>query len=509
MFGSASGDCGVAVRVPATPTVTTGPTTGVTQTSVTVTGTVNPNGLSTAWHFEYGLTSSYGTRIADQSVVGAIVNVASQLTGLDAGVTYHYRLVASNALGTAYGADQVFATEAPTSTQQADADRAIAVYAALQRYFYAGSVYQGDASSLFTEAYPQSGRTYSYLWPFSRVLVGTITLAGIPPSIDGDANFQPDVDDRLIGLARYWDGAANPQGYDSYPPAPFGAGGDKYYDDQAWIGLALAQNYRLTTNASSLSSAQDVFNFVYPTGLDPTPGSLPDPGGLFWVQQGVGVGLTNHDRTTTSNAPSAELGFRLEQLDPANAQNYNNGAMTMYGWVNQYLYNVPTSPTYPNAPNPNYDPSQPAIVFDKVTPGGIDKTHWTYNQGVMIAANVAAYRQTGLPAYLRNAEAIARAALDTFSESDYINTQPAAFNAIYFRGLLVLYAATSDSTLRANILNAAQAYADDAWNNYRNDQNLFRFPSSSATNYQLLDQGAMLQLYAALAWNPSDYDKLP
>jgi predicted alpha-1,6-mannanase (GH76 family) len=247
---------------------------------------------------------------------------------------------------------------------------------------------------------------------------------------------------------------------------------------------------------------------VYPSGWDGNSGDF-DPGGTFWVQQGAGVGFTNHDRVTTSNAPNAELAFRLEQLDPSHQATYDTAAMMMYGWVNHNLYNVETNPTDPNAPNPNYDKSKPPLVFDKVTDRRIDKTLWTYNQGTMIAANVLAYHDTGKTTYLTNAEALANASLENFTEADYLNTQPAPFVAIYFRGLLILYAATSDTTLRAKILQAAQTYADDAWNNYRNGQNLIHLPSSPGSSYRLLDQGALLALYAALAWDPSQYDMLP
>jgi uncharacterized protein YyaL (SSP411 family) len=149
-------------------------------------------------------------------------------------------------------------------------------------------------------------------------------------------------------------------------------------------------------------------------------------------------------------------------------------------------------------------------MFDKVRGDHtIDETLWTYNQGAMIAANVREYRKTGQSAYLSNAEAIANNALNTFTETNYVNTQPPAFNAIFFRGLLVLYSATSDTTLQSKIIQATQTYADDAWTNYRNGQNLFSFPSSSGSGYRLLDQGAMLQIYAALAWNSGDYANLP
>ena len=493
---------------PAAPLASTGPASAITQTSATLTGTVAADGLPTTWHFEYGPTSAYVSQTPPQSGAVGTTDVSASLTGLADAQTYHYRLVATNSLGTSYGADETFMTQSPMSTQQENADHAIATYAAMQQYFYAPNVYPGDTSSLYVEDYPQSGNRYSYLWPFSRALVGTIILAGIPPNLDGGLDYGADANDRLTGLSHYWDGAANPPGYDSYVTAPFGGGGDKYYDDQAWVGLALAQEHRLTQSASALSDAENVLSFVYPGGWDGNSGDF-DPGGTFWVQQGAGLGLTNHDRTTTSNAPNAELAFRLEQLDPSNEATYETAAMMMYGWVNHYLYNVDSNPTDPDAPNPNYDPSKPPLVFDKVTEGRVDEMLWTYNQGVMIAANVAAYQDTGETDYLMNAEALANASLDYFTEADYLKTQPAPFVAIYFRGLLVLYAATSDNTLRAQILQAAQTYADDAWSSYRNGQNLFHLPSSPGSSYRLLDQGALLELYAALAWEPSDYDMLP
>ncbi|MCL2769954.1 MAG: hypothetical protein FWD42_07605 [Solirubrobacterales bacterium] len=493
---------------PAAPLAATGAASAITQTSAALNGTVTANGLATTWHFDYGPTTAYVSQTPAQSGALGTTNVSAPLAGLADAQTYHYRLVATNALGTSYGADQTFTTQSPMSTQQANADHAIATYAAMQQYFYAPNVNPGDTSSLYVETYPQSGRPYSYLWPFSRALVGTITLAGIPPSVDGGANYQADVNDRMTGLSHYWDGGPNPPGYDSYVTPPFGGGGDKYYDDQAWVGLALAQEYRLSQSAGALSGAQGVFSFVYPGGWDTNSGEF-DPLGTFWVQQGAGLGLTNHDRTTTSNAPNAELALRLAQLDPSNGTAYESAATKIYGWVNQYLYNVHANLIEPGAVNHEYDPSKPPLVFDKVTKGQIDKTLWTYNQGSMIAAGVLASRVTGNHAYLTNAEALANASLGHFTEAEYLNNQSAPFMAIYFRGLLVLYAATTDTALQAKILQAAQSYADDAWNSYRSEQNLFHLPSSPGSSFRLLDQGALLQLYAALAWEPSNYDMLP
>jgi hypothetical protein len=46
------------------------------------------------------------------------------------------------------------------------------------------------------------------------------------------------------------------------------------------------------------------------------------------------------------------------------------------------------------------------------------------------------------------------------------------------------------------------------WNNHRSADNLFAAPSATTT-HRLIDQGAMLQILAALAWNSADYPKLP
>ncbi len=498
------------------PIASTGAPSSVTESTAGISGVAAPYGQPTTYYFQYGTSSNYGARTPGQLATSARkpTNASATLTGLSIETTYHYRLVTTNCSGcrwgTSYGADKKLTTltGAGLSPQQLSADRAISTYNAMQRYFYAANVYAGDVGSLYVESDPQSGNRYSYLWPFSRALVGTITLSGIPSALTGGASYQADVNDRLTGLSRYWDGTSSGPGYDSYPPSPYGTGGDKYYDDQAWIGLALAQNYQLTGSQSSLGQAVNVLNFVYPGGW--AGGAGFDPGGIYWVQQGVGVGQTNHSRTTNSTTPNAELALLLENLDPANAAQYDAAASAMYGWANHYLYNVSANPTDPQGPNPGFDPNAAPLMFDNV--GGnnaIDETLWTYNQGAMIATNVREYRKTGQPAYLSNAEALANAALNTFTETAYIADQPPAFNAIFFRGLLVLYSATTDTGLQSRIMQTIQTYAEDSWNYFRNSQGLFRFPSSSGSGYQLLDQGAMLQIYSMLAWNPADYAELP
>jgi hypothetical protein len=96
----------------AAPAAITGPVSAVGPTAATASGTVNPNGRSTTWYFEYGPTTSYGRRTSSRSAGSgnANVQVSGSLTGLAAGTTYHYRLVALNGDGTTRGRDGVFTT---------------------------------------------------------------------------------------------------------------------------------------------------------------------------------------------------------------------------------------------------------------------------------------------------------------------------------------------------------------------------------------------------------------
>jgi hypothetical protein len=75
---------------------------------------VNPGGIQTTYRFEYGPTSVYGssTPFPEGSVGEGLESHAvwASANGLAAGTTYHYRVVATNELGTVYGPEQTFTT---------------------------------------------------------------------------------------------------------------------------------------------------------------------------------------------------------------------------------------------------------------------------------------------------------------------------------------------------------------------------------------------------------------
>ena len=94
------------------PGVVTGAATSVGARSAVVSGRVDPGGESTSWYVEYGKTTAYGSRTEARSAGNgtSAVDVSEQLRGLETGLTYHYRVVASNGSGAARGADATLTT---------------------------------------------------------------------------------------------------------------------------------------------------------------------------------------------------------------------------------------------------------------------------------------------------------------------------------------------------------------------------------------------------------------
>jgi predicted alpha-1,6-mannanase (GH76 family) len=155
---------------------------------------------------------------------------------------------------------------------------------------------------------------------------------------------------------------------------------------------------------------------------------------------------------------------------------YLSWARRMLGWVDRCML----------APD--------GLLWDHLDLDGTrDETHWSYNQGTAIGANVLLYRLTGEQAALRSAEKLADTSLAYFDRTPS-GSEPPFFLAIFFRNLLDLAAVDSNADYRAE----AQEYADAVWESLHDGRTgLFRFDGSQPV--QLLEQAAMVQIYAALA----------
>jgi hypothetical protein len=104
------------------PAVVTDGASSITETTATVSASVNPEGAGAECSFEYGTTTAYGSsaRCASPPGSGNVpVAVSADLPSLTASTVYHYRVTATNANGTREGKDATFTTRSPSpsSTQ--------------------------------------------------------------------------------------------------------------------------------------------------------------------------------------------------------------------------------------------------------------------------------------------------------------------------------------------------------------------------------------------------------
>jgi rhamnogalacturonyl hydrolase YesR len=127
--------------------------------------------------------------------------------------------------------------------------------------------------------------------------------------------------------------------------------------------------------------------------------------------------------------------------------------------------------------------------------GTVEKTFWSYNQGVPVGVNVLLYEVTHDRDYLRRAERIAEAAYDYYVTQGRPFTQPVFFNSIFFKNLLLLEAATKNGKYH----QAMADYADQLWSTMREPATgLVHFDAAGGT--EATQQAALAQIYAVLAW---------
>ena len=144
------------LRTQMPPSAETASAASVTGTGATLKGAVNPNGQASTYHFEWGTSTAYGAQVpAVDASVGSgseAQGVEDELAGLTPGVTYHFRLVASNcggcAEGTTYGPDEQFVTAMPPSATTG-----------------AAQVLDGASATLSGEVNPNgTATTYHFQW---------------------------------------------------------------------------------------------------------------------------------------------------------------------------------------------------------------------------------------------------------------------------------------------------------------------------------------------------------
>ncbi len=101
---------------PGPPSVSAESVVTATRTEAEVEAKINPEFSAAAYHVDYGPSNAYGNTTPQSAPVGSDGSdhtVSTRITGLTPGATYHFRFVATNAVGATQGADSLFATYPP------------------------------------------------------------------------------------------------------------------------------------------------------------------------------------------------------------------------------------------------------------------------------------------------------------------------------------------------------------------------------------------------------------
>ncbi len=95
------------------PTVTTMAASPVDAVSATLNGTIDPGGVSSTYHFEYGQDTNYGSQTTESDPLtgSGAVAASGPVSGLLPNTTYHFRIVGTNGAGSITGDDLTVTTD--------------------------------------------------------------------------------------------------------------------------------------------------------------------------------------------------------------------------------------------------------------------------------------------------------------------------------------------------------------------------------------------------------------
>jgi hypothetical protein len=118
--GQTSGADATFTTLALAPIASADPPANLSPNSATLTGSVDPQGVSGSYYFEYGPTTAYGTSLPELTIPATEsgLGVTANVSGLVPDTTYHFRVVGSNNGGVTHSDDEAFttyATEGPSS----------------------------------------------------------------------------------------------------------------------------------------------------------------------------------------------------------------------------------------------------------------------------------------------------------------------------------------------------------------------------------------------------------
>ena len=236
----------------------------------------------------------------------------------------------------------------------------------------------------------------AYNWGVGVLISAQNRIAKLHPS------YRRVLESTLVKNQAYWNPQGPVPGYDVQP----GKTGDqdRYYDDNAWMVMALVESYEVTGNGKWLKRAQQSLDYVL-SGEDDRLG-----GGIYWKER------EKTSKNTCSNGPAAAA--CLAVFEHIRDRKLLDKAKSIYDWTKSHLL----------APN--------GLYWDNINLNGrIDKTQWSYNSALMLRTAKALAEKTHEAKYQQDADILEAACIKRWVRPDGTIDDELQFAHLLFENL--------------------------------------------------------------------------
>lgn len=302
-------------------------------------------------------------------------------------------------------------------------------------------------------------REYSWLWALCAMFEATNEIE----KVDKKAAL---VDNIVKSMQPYYDPAPPKPGYGEYIVNL--SKGQRYYDDNQWIGITSLDIYERTGNKTYFDLGKSMYDFMM-TASDNALG-----GGLYWRENDF------ETKNTCSNGPGIIVALKMYKATKDKV--YLENAVKIYDWTYEKLQ-TPTGLFYDNI---------------KVKDGSIGEAVFSYNSGTMLQSNVYLYEITGDKKYLERANKIADSSLLYFYSGDKFR-DGYWFNAVLLRGYQHLLKYNKD----LKYISGFKKCLDNTLKENKNEKGLF---TGNDGVYNLVEHGGMLEILARFAYLQDHYN---
>ncbi|MCW3787952.1 glycoside hydrolase family 76 protein [Plebeiibacterium sediminum] len=339
-------------------------------------------------------------------------------------------------------------------------------------------------SGVWNSGYPNSTGPYwdgdAVVWGQGGAFSGFVAIREASQAIKSLGNKYIEMDDLMFnGINKFITTDNNISAYAVYPSN----GNQRFYDDNVWIGIDMANLYLQTGDTRYLDKAKMVWQFIL-SGTDEKIG-----GGVYWIEE-----ENPSSKHTCSTAPSAVLAAKLYLA--TKEQEYLDKSVELYTWVKEKLQD-----------------SGDYLYYDNININGItiDKNKFTYNSGQPMQAASLLYKITNEKQYLTDAQNIARSIFNKWF-TEYVSSSLEQrinyieghtwFNAVTLRGFIDLYKIDGD---RKYITAFEQTFSNLWLSKYGVDEST-KLPNYShilgderQSSWEVLHVGAVVEILANLA----------